>query len=149
MATKIIKALVNGVVQNIEVEDMTSPEQPLSVEERVDILEDKHDVVITDGNFLVGNGTTELEEITPEEALEHINGATVATMTTSEYEALTETNANTLYMLTDADDELITPDDIDEICGRTVDNITLADGVMTILGLAKEPTLTESILTIA
>lgn len=104
MATKTIKALVNGVVQNIEVEEMTSPEQPLSVEERVDTLEDKHEVVVTDGNFLVGNGTTDLKEMTPEETLEHINGATVATMTSAEYEALTETNANTLYMLTDAEE---------------------------------------------
>lgn len=106
MVTKKIKALVNGVVQEIEVNDITSPEQPLSVEERVDTLEDKHEVVITDGNFLVGNGTIELEEMTPEEALEHINGASVITLTTEEYEALTETNANVLYMLTDADDNV-------------------------------------------
>ena len=105
MATKIIKALVDGVVQNIEVEDIISPEQPFGVEERVGTLEDKHDVIITDGNFLVGNGTTDLEEMTPKEALEHINGATIATMTTSEYEALEETNANTLYMLIDVEEE--------------------------------------------
>ena len=107
MATKIIKAFVNGVVQDIEVEDITSPEQPLSYEERLDKLEDKHEVVITDGNLLVGNGTTELEELTPEEVLSHINGASVSTMTTAEYEALgeDEVNANTLYMITDAEEE--------------------------------------------
>lgn len=105
MATKIIKALVNGVVQNIEVEDITSPEQPLSYDERIDTLEDKHEVVYTNGNILVGNGTTELKEMTPEETLEHINGATVATMTSAEYEALEETNANTLYMLTDVEED--------------------------------------------
>lgn len=102
MATKIIKALVDGIIQDIEVEDIVSPEQPLSIEERVDTLEDKHEVVITDGNLLVGNGTTDLEEITPEEVLEHINGASVTTMTIDEYEALGENfNANTLYAITD------------------------------------------------
>lgn len=105
MVTKIIKALVNGVIQNIEVEDITSPEQPLSYEERLDTLEGKHEVVFTDGNFLVGNGTNELEEITPDDVLEHINGASITTMTSDEYEALEETNANTLYMLTDLEDE--------------------------------------------
>lgn len=105
MATKIIKALVDGVIQNIEVEDITSPEQPLSYDERLDTLEDKHEVVFTNGNLLVGDGTTELKEMTPEEALEHINGASVITLTTEEYEALEETNANTLYMLTDVEDE--------------------------------------------
>ena len=107
MATKIIKALIDGVVQEIEVEDIISPEQMLSPEERLDVLEDKHEVVITDGNLLVGNGTTELEEMTPEEMLFHINGASVATMTTAEYtelEQAQETNANTLYMLTDAEE---------------------------------------------
>lgn len=104
MATKIIKALVDGVIQNIEVEDMTSPEQMLSPEERLDVLEDKHEVVFTDGNLLVGNGSTELEEMTPEEVLEHINGASVVTLTTSEYEALGDNfNANTAYFLTDSD----------------------------------------------
>ena len=39
MSTKTIKALVNGVIQNIEVEDIVSPEQPLSYEERLDALE--------------------------------------------------------------------------------------------------------------
>lgn len=105
MATKTIKALVNGVVQNIEVEEMTSPEQPLSPEERLDTLEDKHEVVFTDGNLIVGDGTTELKEMTPEETLEHINGTSVVTMTTNEYEALGETNANTLYMLTDTEND--------------------------------------------
>lgn len=52
--------------------------------------------------------------------------ASVTTMTTAEYTALEEaeaTNANTLYMLTDAEEEedvLITTDDIDTICGVTV-----------------------------
>ena len=103
MATKIIKAWINGSIQEIEVEDIVSPEQPLSVEERLDILEDKP--IITDGNFLVGNGTKDMEEISPDEVLEHINGATIVTMTTEEYEALEETNANALYMLTDSEEE--------------------------------------------
>lgn len=108
MATKIIKAWIDGAIQEIEVEDITSPEQPLSYEERLDALEDKP--VITDGNLLVGNGTEELEEMTPEEVLSHINGASVATLTSAEYEALSddESNANILYVLTDTDDESIT-----------------------------------------
>lgn len=117
MATKIIKALIDGVVQEIEVEDIISPEQPLSPEERLDILEDKHEVVVADGNLLVGNGTEELEEMTPEEVLSHINGVSVATMTTAEYEAMgdDESNANTLYVLTDdEDDEYYTAVEIDE-----------------------------------
>lgn len=110
MATKIIKALVDGVIQNIEVEDMTSPEQMLSYDERIDVLEDKHEVVITDGNLLVGDGTPEPKEMTPEEMLEHINGASVVTLTTSEYEELENTeaiNTNNLYVLTDAEEEVI------------------------------------------
>ena len=107
MATKIIKAWIDGVIQEIEVEDTVSPEQPLSYDERLAELEDKP--IITDGNLLVGNGTTELEELTPEEVLSHINGASVETMTTAEYEALDEyeINANTLYVLTDAEEEII------------------------------------------
>ena len=128
MATKIIKAWIDGAIQEIEVEEMISPEQPLSyderldsleesevtTDERLDVLEDKP--VITDGNLLVGNGTTELEEMTPEEVLSHINGASVTTMTTAEYEAMTEdeTNANTLYMLTDDEDNYYTIVEIDE-----------------------------------
>lgn len=50
--------------------------------------------------------------------------ASMSTLTTAEYTALEEaqaTNANTLYMLTDAEDDvLITVEDIDEICGATV-----------------------------
>lgn len=103
MATKLIKAWIDGAVQEIEVEDLTSPEQGLSYEDRLVELEDKP--IVTDGNLLVGNGTTELEEITPEEALSHINGASVTTLTTAEYEALEATNANTLYMITDAEEE--------------------------------------------
>lgn len=103
MATKTIKAWVNGAVQNIEVEDMVSPETMPSVEERLEALEDKS--VITDGNFLVGDGTTEPEEMTPEEALSHINGASVVTLTSAEYEALgNNANANFLYGVTDGDE---------------------------------------------
>lgn len=112
MATKIIKAWIDGAVQEIEVEEMTSPTQPLSVEERVDTLEGKHEVVVTKGNILVGNGTEEMEEMTPEEVLEHINGATVSTLTTAEYnelEASNSINANTLYMLSDAEEEVYAP----------------------------------------
>lgn len=110
MATKIIKALVDGVIQNIEVEDMTSPEQMLSPEERLDVLEDKHEVVISEGSMLVGDGTPEPKEMTPDEVLSHINGASVVTLTTAEYEELENaeaTNANHLYMLTDAEEEVI------------------------------------------
>lgn len=115
MATKIIKALIDGVIQDIEVEDITSPEPMPSVEERVDKLEDKHEVVFTDGNLLVGNGTEELEEMTPDEVLSHINGASVATMTTAEYEAMSddEVNANAIYVLTDSEDDYYTKDEID------------------------------------
>ena len=110
MATKVIKAWINGAIQEIEVEDIISPAQPLSVDERVETLEGKHKVVITDGNLLVGNGTEELEEITPTEVLSHIGGANVATVTQAEYEELETseaTNANTLYMITDAEEEVV------------------------------------------
>lgn len=103
MATKTIKAWINGSIQEIEVEEMTSPEQGLSVEDRLVELEDKP--IITDGNLLVGNGTEELEEMTPDEVLSHINGASIATMTTEEYETMEATNANTLYIITDAEEE--------------------------------------------
>lgn len=104
MANKIIKAWVNGAIQEIEVEDITSPEQPLSYDERLDVLEDKP--IITDGNFLVGNGTEDLEEMTPDEVLSHINGASVETITEEEYNAMgdSNSNANTLYVLTDSSD---------------------------------------------
>lgn len=103
MATKIIKAWIDGAIQEIEVEDIISPTQPLSVEDRLIELEDKP--IITDGNLLVGNGTEELEEMTPDEVLSHINGVSVVTMTTAEYEAMdeSETNANALYVLTDSE----------------------------------------------
>lgn len=39
MSTKIIKAWVNGSAQDIEVEEIVSPEQELSIYERVEILE--------------------------------------------------------------------------------------------------------------
>ena len=110
MATKIIKAWIDGAIQNIEVEDIISPEQPLSYEDRIGTLEDKHEVIISDGNLLVGDGTPEPKEMTPEEMLEHINGASVVTLTTSEYEALENTeaiNTNNLYVLTDAEEEVI------------------------------------------
>lgn len=116
MATKIIKAFINGAIQEIEVEEIVSPEQPLSYEDRLNELEDKP--IITDGNLLVGNGTEELEEMTPEEALSHINGASVMTLTTKEYEALSdnEINANTLYAVTDSEEivaQIITWEDDD------------------------------------
>lgn len=106
MATKIIKAWIDGAIQNIEVEEMTSPEQPLSVEERVDTLEGKHEVAISKGSMLVGDGTPELKEITPSEVLEHINAMGFATTTEEEYDALykDDYNTNVLYMLTDGDD---------------------------------------------
>lgn len=109
MSTKIIKAWINGAVQEIEVEDITSPAQPLSIDERVEKLEDKHEVVVADGNFLIGNGTEKMEEITPDEVLSHINGASVTTLTTAAYESLTsdQINANTLYMITDAEEESV------------------------------------------
>lgn len=105
MATKKITAWIDGAVQEIEVEDIASPEQYPSYDDRLYILEDKP--IITDGNFLVGNGTKEMEEITPVEVLEHINGVSVNPVTTAEFEALEEAgqlNANTLYPLTDADE---------------------------------------------
>lgn len=76
---------------------------------------------VTSGNFLVGNGTNALQEKTPSEVLSMINGASVAAMTTAEYNALSARDANTLYMLTDAEDDVfITLEDIDSICGATV-----------------------------
>lgn len=56
------------------------------------------------GNFLVGNGKGNLKEMTPEEVLSHINGASVVTLTIAEYEALEEENANILYMITDGEE---------------------------------------------
>lgn len=109
MATKKITAWIDGAVQEIEVEDIVSPEQYPSYDDRLDELEDKP--IITDGNFLIGNGTEEMEEITPVEVLEHINGVSVNPVTTAEFEALEEAgqlNANTLYPLTD--DELTAED---------------------------------------
>ena len=52
--------------------------------------------------------------------------AKVMTMTTEEYNALEETDANTLYLMTDGEDDedgeevLITVEDIDAICGTTI-----------------------------
>ena len=42
MATKIIKAWINGSVQNIEVEDMVSHEQSPSIEDRLLAIERTH-----------------------------------------------------------------------------------------------------------
>lgn len=111
MATKIIKAFINGAIQEIEIEEMTSPAQGLSYEDRLLDLEDKP--IIADGNFLVGNGTEEMEEISPDEVLSHINGASVTALTTDEYESLTDDqiDANTLYMITDVEEEWIKGDD--------------------------------------
>ena len=123
MATKIITAWIDGTVQEIEVEDIISPEQNLSYEDRLIELEDKP--IITDGNFLVGNGTDEMEEITPEEVLSHINGANVFPITTAEYTALEQaqaTNANTLYMLTDIVEE--TPTQVQIITSTDTEDLT-------------------------
>ena len=83
---------------------------------------------VTFNNFLVGNGNDTMIQKTPAEVLSMINGASVSTLTTAEYnelEASDSINANTLYMLTDAEDEtteetLITVDDIDAICNSTI-----------------------------
>lgn len=42
MATKIIKAWIDGAIQEIEVEDIISPEQPLSIEDRLLAIEQTH-----------------------------------------------------------------------------------------------------------
>ncbi len=42
MSAKIIKAWINGAVQNIEVEDMISPEQQPSYEDRLLAIEQTH-----------------------------------------------------------------------------------------------------------
>ena len=42
MATKIIKAWINGSIHDIEVEDMVSPEQELSIEDRLTAIEQTH-----------------------------------------------------------------------------------------------------------
>jgi hypothetical protein len=42
MATKIIKAWIDGAVREIEVEDIVSPEQPLSIEDRLLAIERTH-----------------------------------------------------------------------------------------------------------
>ena len=55
MATKIIKAWIDGAVQEIEVEDIVSPEQPLSYDERLDALESE-----------VGDVSTLLDEVNGE-----------------------------------------------------------------------------------
>ena len=104
MATKIIKALVNGVVQNIEVEDLISPEILPSVEERVDILEDKHEVVISEGSMLVGDGTPELKEMAPVEVLRHINGASITMLSDAEYNTMEEKDANIFYLVNDGEE---------------------------------------------
>lgn len=63
---------------------------------------------VTEGNFIVGNSEESMIEMTPDEVLSYINGASVMTLSTEEYETLETsgtTNANTLYMLTDAEEE--------------------------------------------
>lgn len=109
MATKIIKAWIDGSIQNIEVEDIVSPAQPLSYEDRIDTLEGKHEIAISKGSMLVGDGTPELKEMTPEEVLEHIGGAGVSIMTTAEYEAMNkdDINTNVLYGLIDGDEYVV------------------------------------------
>lgn len=135
MSTKIIKAWINGAIQEIEVEDIVLPDMEPSVEERVGVLEEKHEVVITDGNLLVGNGTTELEEMTPDEVLSHINGASVVTMTTAEYEAMgeDESNANTLYVLTDSEESggSIEVDPTLSVEGKAADAKAVGDALAT------------------
>lgn len=42
MATKIIKAWINGAVQEIEVEEMNSPVQAPSIEDRLSAIEQTH-----------------------------------------------------------------------------------------------------------
>lgn len=42
MATKIIKAWIDGAVREIEVEDIVSPAQPLSIEDRLLAIEQTH-----------------------------------------------------------------------------------------------------------
>lgn len=42
MATKIIKAWINNTIQNIEVEDIVSPEQGPSIEDRLLAIETTH-----------------------------------------------------------------------------------------------------------
>lgn len=65
---------------------------------------------VTAGNFLVGNGSDKMTEKTPAEVLSLINGTSIRSMTTAEYNALgtDEINANTLYMLTDGEQETST-----------------------------------------
>ena len=49
--------------------------------------------------------------------------ANIVSLSTEDYEALgnaNEINANTLYMLTDAEEVFITIEDIDTICGGTI-----------------------------
>ena len=79
---------------------------------------------IGSGNFLVTNGDESMVEMTPDEVLDYINGANVMTMTTAEYEALGENiNANTLYALTDAEEEYASLDDFENLqseVGNTV-----------------------------
>lgn len=77
MATKIIKAWVNGAVQNIEIEDVSSPELAPSIDERIETLE-KHVPKVSEVTLLaskwIGNaspyhqvveieGTTEYSQV--------------------------------------------------------------------------------------
>lgn len=140
MSKKKITSWINGEVQEIEVDDIVTVENEISVEDRLGKLEDKP--VIASGNFLVGNGTKDYVEMTPSEALRHIDGASIATLTTAEYNALVEaeqTNANVLYMLTDAKEETI---EVDEDSFKFKEDLTIT------YPLGKYQTLTNGVATI-
>lgn len=107
MSTKRITAWIDGAVQEIEVEDIVSGEQNPSIEDRLVELEDKP--IITDGNFLVGKGTVEPEEVTPEQVLDLISGAKIVYTTEEEFDGLLESeavNANYIYVPTDAEEKV-------------------------------------------
>lgn len=145
MATKIIKSFIDGVIQEIEVEDILSPAQNPSYEERLNslededivvggrlnTLEDKHNTVISKGNFLVGDGTTELKEIEPSEVLTRINGANIALVTEEEFNALDNdsVNANTIYLVNDGvgEEDYYTKTETDEQIERI--NTSISDAV--------------------
>lgn len=55
MATKIIKAWIDGAIQNIEVEDIVSPEQGPSIEDRLLAIEATHSPEIVRTVTLLAN----------------------------------------------------------------------------------------------